>query len=636
MSLTAPVSIFEQDVFNQDIWIPDFSLSPASESPAPIDLSLSTIEVIQPEPVAFAEPPALQPADLVGAGFNVLPGIFPNAVTAGKTFQVDYKFQNSGDLPAGTFKVKFYLSTNSIFSNADFLLDTVTIDGLNGKTIGVNNSIILKLPDAGNAFWASGDGDYFIGMVIDTDNQVIETNEVNNEGVALEQDYDTITVSSTKLANLRGSFFDIKSTSLKAGDAFNFDFQVENLGGATNKDFEVSFYLSSNSIISTADRFLTKTTVSALQANSKTTIRTMVSDLLLPDFTDPFWSGDGTYTIGMIVDSGNAIVESNEFDNDNQGLALDYDNVFINTVQKANLRGSFFDVKPTTLKAGDKFNFDFTIENLGGATQGNFEVSFYLSKDATIGTGDMLLTTISVTPGTWTLPADLTLPGLNDAMWSSGDGTYYMGMIIDSKNAIAESNELDNSNRGLALDLDSLTITNTSLLGTRDIDDMIGTLGNDILFGKRGDDDLSGFAGNDSLYGERGDDNLYGGLGNDKLYGGEGDDFLYGVNFTLTSNNFGAGEIDVLNGGFGNDTFFLGSSTQAYYNTSGNADYALIEDFNATEDTIVLNGSAGNYRILQTSGTLPSGQGIYRNNELIAVVQGSSSLSLSAGYFSYL
>ena len=56
-------------------------------------------------------PPALQPADLVGVTFNVLPGIFPNVVEVGSLFNINFQFQNSGDLGAGVFKVKFYLSS---------------------------------------------------------------------------------------------------------------------------------------------------------------------------------------------------------------------------------------------------------------------------------------------------------------------------------------------------------------------------------------------------------------------------------------------------------------------------------------------------------------------------------------------
>ena len=589
-------------------------------------------------------PPALQPADLVGVSFNVLPGVFPNVVDAGGLFNINYKFQNSGDLAAGTFKVKFYLSSDTLVDSSDLLLDTVIIDGLSGKTIGVNNSLNLKLPPATSSFWAGGTtGKYHILMAIDTDNQVIESNEANNSSVGLEIDYDNIDVVFPK-PNLQGSFFDVKSTALKAGDKFNFDFKIDNLGGATNGTFEVSFYLSSDSIITTADRFITKSTISALAANGTSGPLKLVLDQTLPGIDDAFWTGDGNYTIGMIVDSGNVIAESNEFDNSNRGLALDKDTVFISNTRQANLRGKFFDAKPEPLKAGDKFNFEFEIENLGGATNSNFEVSFYLSTDAKIGTSDFLLTKATVnallansTSGRLTMPADITLPGLNSPIWS-GDGTYYIGMIVDSGNTIAESNELDNSNRGQGLDLDSVVISNTSLLGTRGIDDISGTFGDDILYGRRGDDDISGLAGNDTLYGERGDDNLYGGLGNDKLYGGEGDDYLYGIDFnsTLSATNSGAGEIDVLNGGSGNDTFFLGFSDKAFYTASGAGDYALIEDFNSTDDTIVLNGSAGSYRVLQTTGSLPSGLGIYRSTELIAIVQGSTSLNLSAGYFSYV
>lgn len=70
-------------------------------------------------------------------------------------------------------------------------------------------------------------------------------------------------------------------------------------------------------------------------------------------------------------------------------------------------------------------------------------------------------------------------------------------------------------------------------------------------------------------------------------------------------------------------------------------DYALINDFNSKEDKITLLGKASDYLFKSTSGSLPSGTGIYVNkpgnepDELIAILKAasSSSLNLSASYF---
>jgi Ca2+-binding RTX toxin-like protein len=599
---------------------------------------LSTSDVLGPLEISSI--------DLVGKDFDAVPGAFPNLVTAGGTARINFRVQNNGFVSSGTFAVGFYISKIGSPSSDYVYLDTRTFTNLEALSISNLSTIDIKLPDAGNAFWSGiGDGDYYIGMAIDTNNQVIESNESNNQSVGRLIDYDVITVSGTqKKPNLTGKLFDVRPEPLNAGDKFNFDFDIANLGGPTGKDIEVAFYLSKDRNITTTDKFLIRTTLAALQANSSTGTRFMIDDLTLPGVGDAYWSGDGTYFMGMIIDPDNKIIESNEFDNSNMGFLVDYDDVIINGTQRANLRGKSFDVKPEPLKAGSQFNFDFNIENVGGAATGAFTVSFYLSNDRNITSADKLLTTTTIanlnaksSTDIRKMVDDLILPGINDSYWT-GDGTYYVGMVVDSTNSVLETNEFDNSNLGLTIDIDDVFISGTQVLGTRGNDDLFGTAGNDTFFGLRGDDDIFGFGGNDSLFGERGDDNLYGGLGNDLLDGGAGDDFLWGVD--LTSKLPGAGEIDILTGGFGANTFYLGSETQTFYldfnGTSGNNGYAQITDFSAAEDTIVLNGSAGNYALRATTGGLPSGQGIYRNNDLIAIVQTNASLSLSANYFQYL
>lgn len=192
-------------------------------------------------------------------------------------------------------------------------------------------------------------------------------------------------------------------------------------------------------------------------------------------------------------------------------------------------------------------------------------------------------------------------------------------------------------------------------------DEVNGRGGDDILIGGNGDDRLSGEDGNDSLSGNNGKDTLIGGKGNDSLVGGDGDDTLNGVVTPATfssSTPDSKGQIDTLTGGAGLDKFLLGDAS--YYKTSkidsyvfyddenttttGTNDYALITDFNSSQDVIQLKGTATNYTLGSSPSGLPTGTGIFIDkpntepDELIGIVQGvnSSSLSLTAGYFSYV
>ena len=222
-------------------------------------------------------------------------------------------------------------------------------------------------------------------------------------------------------------------------------------------------------------------------------------------------------------------------------------------------------------------------------------------------------------------------------------------------------------------------------LGTGNNDTLTGTEQNDIIFGQAGNDTISSFGGDDSLFGEAGDDTIDGGNGNNFIDGGNGNDSIdvgNGNNLILGGNgndnifgyygndilNGGAGndrlegsfissgleEIDRLTGGDGSDTFVLAGSGGAAYESSyirgGNSNYALITDFNLSEDKIELARVSGTNRLSQdieyslgaAPSGLPQGTAIYVDNlgtkpDLIAILQGvePNSVSLSQPYFQF-
>ncbi|MFM6045754.1 MAG: hypothetical protein ACKPCC_24665, partial [Dolichospermum sp.] len=175
--------------------------------------------------------------------------------------------------------------------------------------------------------------------------------------------------------------------------------------------------------------------------------------------------------------------------------------------------------------------------------------------------------------------------------------------------------------------------------GTAFADVIVGTSANEDwwgIYGGDGNDNISGGAGNDKLFGEEGNNTLNGEAGNDELYGGNNNDTLQGT-------NNGIGEQDYLVGGTGSDRFILADTTKTFYDDGnstlpGDYDYATIADFNTTDDIIQLRGSSGDY-LLSVSG---SNTNLYINkpgsepDELIAVINNQTALSLTASYFSYV
>ncbi|MEQ9236598.1 CARDB domain-containing protein, partial [Coleofasciculus sp. E2-BRE-01] len=346
-------------------------------------------------------------ADLWGWDFNVT----PQPLDADDSFDIDFSIINTGG-SAGAFDVSFYLSSNNYISTVDHFLGSTTINGLAGNSPG-SFTTSLNLPGVGDSFWdLYGDDTYYIGMLVDSGADVTETNETNNSNVGFLYDYDDVVINNTQLADLWGWDFNVNPEPLDADDSFDIDFDITNTGGSAGA-FDVSFYLSSNNTISTMDHLLGSTTINGLAGNSTDSF---TKSLNLPGVNDSFWNGDGTYYIGMMVDSGADVTETNETNNSNFGFLFDYDDVVINNTQLADLSGSDFNVTPQLLDAGDSFDIDFDITNTGSSA-GDFDVSFYLSSDNTISTTDYLLYSGMINGlagnSTDSFTANLNLPSVN-------------------------------------------------------------------------------------------------------------------------------------------------------------------------------------------------------------------------------
>jgi serralysin len=182
-----------------------------------------------------------------------------------------------------------------------------------------------------------------------------------------------------------------------------------------------------------------------------------------------------------------------------------------------------------------------------------------------------------------------------------------------------------NNNLGGAIILGN---DNNDYTGTDKDDVILGGTGNDTIRGAAGNDVITGLGGNNILAGDKGDDILAGGgisVENDKTIRVNGDtsgiDYLYGDD---------GGDIFVLGG-----KSQQGSSTVVFYDEKGNNDYGVVADFNSREDKILLGGAKEDYRLTSTNSGLPEGLGVYKGEELIAIVQGDINLDINAKYFEF-
>ncbi|GAB4375673.1 MAG: hypothetical protein Kow00121_21700 [Elainellaceae cyanobacterium] len=149
------------------------------------------------------------------------------------------------------------------------------------------------------------------------------------------------------------------------------------------------------------------------------------------------------------------------------------------------------------------------------------------------------------------------------------------------------------------------------------VDYLNGGSGNDYLYGEAGSDILDGMAGDDFLDGGTDIDALFGSSGNDTLQAGSGGEFqtqyldggsghdrlVGGANSNL--NGYGETatdetQYDTLVGGEGVDTFVLGGSWGVSYFESGDG-YAIIQNWDATQDSIQVAGSLNSYFVKTTN-----------------------------------
>ncbi|MBR8829228.1 MAG: hypothetical protein DSM107014_15240 [Gomphosphaeria aponina SAG 52.96 = DSM 107014] len=267
------------------------------------------------------EQPEIEPTDLASKFFNVI----DEPLTAEDSFNVEYEIENQG---GGVEKVtvSFYISTNYWISTNDQLLESFELDNLAANSSTGVQSINLNLPGEENSFW-QGNQTYYIGMIVDSNNEIEESNEANNANRGEFIDYDRVDVSIGSGIDLTGNFFNVIEEPLNSGDSFNVDFGIENNSETDGGAFNVNFYISTNDWISTNDQYLGTVEFDNLTANGSTEIENI--NLTLPGGDDSFWEGSGAYYIGMVIDPNNSLEESFKDNNANRGEFIDFDKIEI-------------------------------------------------------------------------------------------------------------------------------------------------------------------------------------------------------------------------------------------------------------------------------------------------------------------
>jgi subtilase family serine protease len=333
------------------------------------------------------------------------------SVASGSSLNVRPLVFNSGSASSGSYKIGYYLSSDSVFSAGDLF---VTSQIRNDLAIGACDSTActLNIPTSVSA------GNYFVIAYADYMNVVAETSEANNY---FSNRVSVVTgFSDLVKGGMAASYY--TSTNLIA-----INFNYRNRCNLYQFNVKTAFYLSADTLQDAGDALLGTNNASVISPGQSYGYNL---NFTAPSGTSPF-----SYYVIAKIDYLNAIPESNESNNTYYTrLTSSYSSY------APDLRISEIELKDTLSRESSN-PFSAQIDIYGGSSATS-PVGIYLSSDWQFDYMDLLLVSLdsgilnSYDPKT--IHPEIILPS-----WIN-PGLYYLISAIDPLNVIQENNELNN------------------------------------------------------------------------------------------------------------------------------------------------------------------------------------------------
>lgn len=208
----------------------------------------------------------------------------------GDMLGIDAEVDNVGSAASAAYAVDFFASTDSNITAADVLLGTANRPAL-GAGNSDNFSVSFDLPQnlAG--------GNYFIGAIIDID----DDNNANNTNLENEP----IVVQTEPAADLALQSVNAANGVHEQGATINIQSTTSNIGNLSSDPYTITFYASTNNIISDSDTPIGSENRPGLAAGAN---NNNPFDATIPANLPP-----GDYFIGAILD----VVDANAANNVN-------------------------------------------------------------------------------------------------------------------------------------------------------------------------------------------------------------------------------------------------------------------------------------------------------------------------------
>ncbi len=362
------------------------------------------------------------------------------------SFNISTLIKNMGNQSISSASLGIYLSTDSIFdSNDKYIQSFYAYDLYPNNLINTNT----------NAYIPSGtpDGVYYLIVIADYYNNIIETNENNNiKYEKITVDNFPVIAPNPELA-LKNCY--IEETDIPSGAQIIFKGMATNEGSSVS-DVELAFYLSADSILDIADlknRLFEYNYYSLNQG----TISNITRSFNLPQNIDT-----GYYYIIAKIDDYNTVFENDEKNN----IAPVSIHVSEPTID---LRIESMSLNTSLILKGKPVNISFTIGNEGSSIAPSSDVIVYLATNSKDTGGIQLYknTVSSINPSNSSyFSFSITIPDSID------DGVYYLMAKADYLNKIEETNENNNLTARVVgimkpdidFRIDNINITNTTII----------------------------------------------------------------------------------------------------------------------------------------------------------------------------
>ena len=340
----------------------------------------------------------------------------PASATSGTTIPVAVVISNGGGNSASAFTNRYYLSTDTFINAAeDTLIGSYSWSGL-GFASSQSENRVMTVPASLAA------GTYYLGVLVDADSQVVETDESNNIG--LDSQSIAVTEPSSGVDLAVSSFTAPASATMAT--SFTVSSVIRNDGTSSATSFTETYYLSPDAVVDGTgnDESLASWTLGVLASQTTTTSS---RQLTLPSTAVP-----GNYYLGLLINN----VQDTSTANNVSVREFAITAASGSDLTPTNIQG------PTTMWPGSIANITYSVGNVGSTDADAMRVDFYLSADALITTTDVFMARVTSpaitggSGGTYTITT--TVPQ------SVPTGTYYLGVIVDSTNLIGETNEANN------------------------------------------------------------------------------------------------------------------------------------------------------------------------------------------------